>query len=135
MCYSIKENRSIVKLICMYGPPLPLSDPKNLFLFIIVLLFRIPFLRLLFHLLRYSLLLFLLPFLFFLSLHLLRSRDSVVGIATGYGLEGGGVGVRVPVGSRIFSSRRPDRLRLPANLLSNEYRGLFPRGKAAGAWN
>jgi hypothetical protein len=37
--------------------------------------------------------------------------DSVVGIATGYGLNDGGVGVRVPVGSRIFSSpRRPDRL-------------------------
>jgi hypothetical protein len=36
------------------------------------------------------------------------SRDSVVGIATGYGLEDRGVGVRVPVGSRIFStSSRP----------------------------
>jgi hypothetical protein len=30
------------------------------------------------------------------------SRDSVVGIATGYGLDDRGVGVRVPVGSRIF---------------------------------
>jgi hypothetical protein len=30
------------------------------------------------------------------------SRDSVVGIATDYGLDDGGVGVRVPVGSRIF---------------------------------
>jgi hypothetical protein len=39
------------------------------------------------------------------------SRDSSVGIATGYGLEGRGVGVRVLVGSRIFSSpRRRDRL-------------------------
>jgi hypothetical protein len=36
------------------------------------------------------------------------SRDSVVGIATGYGLDDQGVGVRVPVGSRIFStSSRP----------------------------
>jgi hypothetical protein len=36
------------------------------------------------------------------------SRDSVVGIATGYELDDGGVGVRVPVGSRIFStSSRP----------------------------
>jgi hypothetical protein len=31
---------------------------------------------------------------------------------TGYGLDDRGVGVRVPVGSRIFSSpRRPERLR------------------------
>jgi hypothetical protein len=37
-----------------------------------------------------------------------RSRDSVVGIATGYGLDDRGVGVQVPVGSRIFStSSRP----------------------------
>jgi hypothetical protein len=33
-----------------------------------------------------------------------RSRDSVVGIATDYGLDDRGVGVWVPVGSRIFSS-------------------------------
>jgi hypothetical protein len=33
-----------------------------------------------------------------------RSRDSSVGIATGYGLDDLGVGVPVPVGSRIFSS-------------------------------
>jgi hypothetical protein len=40
-----------------------------------------------------------------------RSRDSVVGIATTYGLDDRVVGVRVPVGSRIFSSpNRPDRL-------------------------
>jgi hypothetical protein len=32
-----------------------------------------------------------------------RSRDSVVDIATGYRLDGRGVGVRVPVGSIIFS--------------------------------
>jgi hypothetical protein len=31
-------------------------------------------------------------------------RNSVVDIATGYGLDGQGVGVRVPEGSRIFSS-------------------------------
>jgi hypothetical protein len=37
-------------------------------------------------------------------------RDSVVGITTGYGLDDRGVGVRVPVGLRIFfSPRRPDR--------------------------
>jgi hypothetical protein len=38
------------------------------------------------------------------------SRASVVGIAAGYGLDNGGVGVRVPVESRIFSPpRRLDR--------------------------
>jgi hypothetical protein len=31
------------------------------------------------------------------------SRDSAVGIETGYGLDDRGVGVRVPVGSRIFA--------------------------------
>jgi hypothetical protein len=38
------------------------------------------------------------------SMKCLRSRDSAVGIATGYGLHDRGVGVRVPVGSRIFTS-------------------------------
>jgi hypothetical protein len=48
------------------------------------------------------------------------SRDSSVGIATGYGLDdqGGGAGVRVPAGSKIFTSPyRPDRLWGPPNLL------------------
>jgi hypothetical protein len=44
------------------------------------------------------------------------SWDSVVGIATGYGLGDRGVGVRDPVGSRIFSSPcRPDQLWGPPN--------------------
>jgi hypothetical protein len=62
---------------------------------------------------------------------------SVVGTATAYGLDDRGVGVRVPVESRIFISLyRPDRLWGPTNLLSNGYRGVFPRevgGKVAGA--
>jgi hypothetical protein len=32
------------------------------------------------------------------------SRDTVVGRAIGYGMDGQGVGVRAPVGSRIFFS-------------------------------
>jgi hypothetical protein len=65
-----------------------------------------------------------------------KNRDSVVGIATGYGLDEQGVGVRVPVGARIFSfPRRPDRLWAPPNLLSNGYRGQFLVGKAAVAWS
>jgi hypothetical protein len=59
---------------------------------------------------------------------------SAVGIATGYGLDDRGVAVRVPGGSRIFTSQsHPDRVWGPSNLLFNEYRGAFPGGKAAGA--
>jgi hypothetical protein len=59
----------------------------------------------------------------------LVSLDSAVGIATSYGLDERGVGVRVPVVSRIVSSpRRPGRLCGPPTLLSNGYLGLFPRG-------
>jgi pyruvate-formate lyase len=61
------------------------------------------------------------------------NRRSVVGIATGYGLDDRGVGVRVMVGLKIFTSpSRPDRLWGPPNPLFNGYRELFPRGKAAG---
>jgi hypothetical protein len=64
----------------------------------------------------------------------LRSRDSVVSIATGYRLDDRGIGVRVPVVSRIFSSPQgPDRLWGPPSLLSSGYQRHFSRGKAAGA--
>jgi hypothetical protein len=54
------------------------------------------------------------------------SRDSVVGIATGYGLDDREVGVRVAIGFRIFSSPcRLDRLW--------GIGGAFAGGKAAGA--
>jgi hypothetical protein len=62
--------------------------------------------------------------------------SSHFGIAqSGYGLDDRGVGVRVPVGSRIFTSRsRPDRLWSPHSLLSNGYRTeFFPGVKATGA--
>jgi hypothetical protein len=42
-------------------------------------------------------------FLYYPYPNTLVSRDSVVGIATAYGLNDGRVGVRVPVGSRIFA--------------------------------
>jgi hypothetical protein len=57
---------------------------------------------------------------------IIRSRDSSVSVSTGYGLDDWGVRVRVPVGSRIFSSpNRPDRLWGPPNLLFSEYRRLW----------
>jgi hypothetical protein len=58
------------------------------------------------------------------------SRDGVVGTAVGYGLEDRGVGVRVPVLSKKFSSPR-----LPPNILPNGYREFFPWGKEAGEWS
>jgi hypothetical protein len=57
------------------------------------------------------------------------SRGSAVGTATGCPLDGRGVGIRVPVDQRIFtSSYRPDRVWSPPNLLSNGYRGLLSKG-------
>jgi hypothetical protein len=56
-------------------------------------------------------------------------QEGAVCIATRQRLDDREVRVRVPVGSRIFSSpRRPDRLWGSPNHLSSGYRGLFPRG-------
>jgi hypothetical protein len=53
-----------------------------------------------------------------------RNRDSSVGIATGYGLDGTG---SMSGSARFFSSLQcSDRLWAPLSLLSNGYRGLFP---------
>jgi hypothetical protein len=63
------------------------------------------------------------------AISLRRSRDSAVGIVTGSRLDNRGVRVRVPVGSRIFSSlHHPDRFRNPPSLQSNGYWGNFPLG-------
>jgi hypothetical protein len=62
--------------------------------------------------------------------------DSAVGIAIAYGLDAGGVGVRDPVGSRIFSSpHRPDRLWAHQASYQMGTGGSFPGGKAARAWS
>jgi hypothetical protein len=67
--------------------------------------------------------------IFCYKLTLIKSQNSAIGIATGYGLDDRGVGVQVPVGLRIFTSpSRPDRLSVSPFLLSSRYRGLFPRG-------
>jgi hypothetical protein len=56
---------------------------------------------------------------------------SAISTAPAYGLDDRGVGVRIPIGSRIFPSpRRPDRLWGPPNLVSNGHRRLFPRGQS-----
>jgi hypothetical protein len=55
-----------------------------------------------------------------------ESWDIAVDVATGCGLDDRGVGVPVPVGSRIFTSpRRPYRLWGPPSLLSSGYWGSF----------
>jgi hypothetical protein len=52
----------------------------------------------------------------------LRSRDSSVGIVTGYMLDGPG---SIPGSARfLISPQRPDRLCGPLSLLSNGYRGV-----------
>jgi hypothetical protein len=62
------------------------------------------------------------------------SHGSAVGIMTGYVLDDRGIGVRVPVGSRILTSPyRPHRVCCSLNFLSNGYRRALSPGKAAGA--
>jgi hypothetical protein len=53
-----------------------------------------------------------------------KRRDSTLGIATDYGLDGRELGVRVPVWPR-FSPLRV--VWGPPSLLSNEYRGFLSR--------
>jgi hypothetical protein len=63
--------------------------------------------------------------LFKLPLRISRSRGSVVGTATGYGMDDRGIGVRVPVEAIILSSpRRLDRIWGPPSLLSNGLPGV-----------
>jgi hypothetical protein len=57
-------------------------------------------------------------------------RDSAVGLATRYGLDGPGIESRW--GGEIFRTR-PDRPWVPRSLLYNGSR-VFPGGKAAGSW-
>jgi hypothetical protein len=102
------------------------SFRPSFFLFLSLAIFRYFTFYYFLAFLLFYLFLFLLPTVFFFFFW---SRDSSVGIATSYGMGDWGVGVRVPVGSRIFSSPdRPGRLWGPPKLLSNGYRGLFSRG-------
>jgi hypothetical protein len=66
---------------------------------------------------------------------IMRSRFSVVGIATGYGLEDRGVEVRVPVGAKNFLvfPYYPDRFWDPSSTYPMGTGGSFPGGKEAGS--
>jgi hypothetical protein len=71
-----------------------------------------------------------------LRYYYVRPCWSAVGIATGYGLDDRGVGVRVPIGLRMFTSpRRSDRLWGLPSLSNGATSDYFPEGKAARAWS
>jgi hypothetical protein len=62
------------------------------------------------------------------------SRDSAVGIATGYGLDDRGVGVRVSVGGTNFHFSTASRPALgPTQPPIQWVPGIFSWGNAAGA--
>jgi hypothetical protein len=62
-----------------------------------------------------------------------EDRDSAVGIATGNGLDGGGVGIRVLVGVRLFSSPcLPDGSCGPPSLLPKGYLRALSSGVQPG---
>jgi hypothetical protein len=63
-----------------------------------------------------------------------ESRESVVGIATGYGLDDQRVGDRVLVGARIFPAPcRADGSGVHPTSYPMVAGGSFPAGKLAGA--
>lgn len=65
--------------------------------------------------------------LLILAIVRVESRNSSVGIATVYGLDG--LGSILGKAKRFFSAPQlSDRLWGPSNLISNAYLGLFPRG-------
>jgi hypothetical protein len=65
-----------------------------------------------------------------------RTRDSAVGIAINYGLDDRGIGVIVPVGSRIFSSpSRPDWRWVHPTSYPIGTGGSFPGGEVAWTWS
>jgi hypothetical protein len=65
----------------------------------------------------------------------IQRRDSKVGMETSYEMDDRGIGVRVPVVSRIFSPRRPYLLLAPPPPVSYPMGtgGSFPEYKAAVA--
>jgi hypothetical protein len=64
-------------------------------------------------------------FIFFASRYRSQSRDSSLGLATGYGLDGGGIGVRFLAGSRDNSLLHSSGAYLAFCTMGTG--GLFPR--------